>query len=152
MPGDGDAAAELTGDHAREGEAGDNEDEEHRDDHQGGPDGVFVQGVARGGVDQCPHTIGDIARVEATGGVEGGARGVEHAAGEVAEGSGAVDEGLWEFGKEGHGDDGEEGQEEALRAEGQARGVEKFGPEEVVEQVVEGDGSTRCDRGGGAGC
>jgi hypothetical protein len=63
----------------------------------------------------------------------------------VSEGSGAIDKALGDFGKDGHGDDGDEGEEETLGAECEARGVEEFGPEEVVEEVVEGDGSARRD-------
>lgn len=150
VPGDGDSPAEFGGDHAREGESGDDEDEEHGDDHEGRPDGVFVQGVARGGVDQSPDAIGDIAGVEAACGVEGGARGVEHAAGEVAEWSGSINEELGDFREEGDGDNGKEGEEETLRAEGEARSVEEFGPEEIVEEVVEGDGSPGRGSAGGS--
>jgi hypothetical protein len=65
----------------------------------------------------------------------------------VAERAWAFDEGLGELDKDGHGDDGEKGEEKALRAKGKPRGMKELGPKEVVEQVVKGDGSTWCDGG-----
>jgi hypothetical protein len=62
----------------------------------------------------------------------------------VAEGAGAFNEHLGEFGKEGHGDHGKEGHDQALGAKGQTGCVQQLWPEEIIQQVVEGDGPTWC--------